>query len=247
MRAVAAVTSGASTWAEPAVTAHRRRRKPRRLPRKGSDPFPTPPNFHSGVPSHVPGQPRQPGSGGSDGNDGTIGTDKSRQSGDSGTGKNRGADSKIAGQRQRSRNRRKNDENGGSDKTKPNSDGDGKSPSGQASRGASDKTVHQPAMQQAPASMTAAGAKTQPKSPAAATKQAILPQEDDVSQSDDRRIDQGTTLATTQVSLSASNNAYRGSNCPFAESFVRRAATRRDCKCCSSLPSVADRAFWAAQ
>lgn len=183
---------------------------------KGSDPFPTPPNFHSGVPSHVPGQPRQPGSGGSDGSDGTIGTDKSRQSGDSGTGKNRGADSKIDGHSgSEAATVERTTKNGGSDKTKQNSDGDGKSPSGQASRGASDKNGSSTGDATSPGKPDGSGRKDAAKVPGSSDEASDLPQEDDVSQSDDRRIDQGTTLATTQVSLSASNNAYRGSSLPI--------------------------------
>lgn len=201
---------------------------------KGGDPFPTPPSFQSGVPPQVQGQPRQRGAdGGGSGGNGDAGSGGSGpgpgQTGSSSAGDGRkngpdGTPSSDPGGKGNQHSTEKNgthnsgtEQSGGAEARDGKGQRDGGKPSGTGPGGTSGKPDGK--------SQDGSGhdGKTPPGKPSEGARSgggpddsSDLPAEDDISQSDDRRVEASAVLATTQVTLSASGNAYRGSSLPIA-------------------------------
>lgn len=168
---------------------------------KGGDPFPSPPNFVSGVPPSVPGQPkrRDRSDGGS-----SASTSSSGRNDESGSGSRSGS-----GEGTKEGVRRKSESVAGSS---PSTNGSPKSAT--ASAGRSEGTDRRASTDGAAASSSTAA---KPDSGTVASllggssDESELQSDDDPGQSEDRRSELGKSLAITQVSLIAASQAYRGS------------------------------------
>ncbi len=186
---------------------------------KGGDPFPTPPSFQSGVPPRVPGQPRQRSSDGS-------GTTDSETSGPApspsqtkdtatGDGKKGGPDPGKSDDPSTGGSRSGRDQSG-SETSQGSATGigprDGAKPNEVSPSGSSQKPDGRIGDGKGPQQPRSDAT----RSPLGSDDSGELPADDDIAQSEDRRLEVSASLATTQVSLSAAGNAYRGSSLPLS-------------------------------
>ena len=152
---------------------------------KGSDPFPSPPSFTSGVPPEVPGQPHRresdSGTSPSSSESNSSSSSGSEPTGTPSSGNASGAGSSKTGKTQI----------------------DGSAEKGGAAGG----TTSKPGRLEA-GSATDSG--TGSRSMSQSREDSDLQIEDDPSQPEDRRSELGHSLATTQVSMQAATQAYRG-------------------------------------
>lgn len=161
---------------------------------KGGDPFPAPPSFISGVPQSVQGQPKRRdrsdgGSGGSgsdtgsrDSNQGQSTTAARTSTSGDGTDKLGTSDRASSGDKVGTSDRASSSDKVGTSDKASSSDKVGKT-----DRGGIGSIL------------------------AATSDDLDTPSDDDPSQSEDRRSEQGKSLAATQVSIIAASQAYRGS------------------------------------
>jgi len=161
---------------------------------KGSDPFPTPPSFQSGIPPQVPGQPRlRDASGGA-----TAAPPTQEKAPDAaGTGTSGSATGNGGTER--------------SSKASSQSGGTGDHVSDATAAKSTDKARDAASDKPRDRSSDQSRDKSSDKSSASRDDSGDLPTEDDVSQPEDQRVELGSPLATTQVTMSASSQAYRGS------------------------------------
>ena len=179
---------------------------------KGSDPFPSPPSFTSGVPPEVPGQPHRRESGSGTGPSSSESNSSSSSSGDP-TGTPNNGSSGRAG-------------SAGSSGSSGSAGSSGSSgSSGNASDAGSGKTGKAQIDGSAEKGGTSGGPTSKPgrvetgstadsgtgsRSMSNSREDSDLQLEDDPSQPEDRRSELGHSLATTQVSMQAASQAYRG-------------------------------------
>ena len=161
---------------------------------KGSDPFPIPPNFYSGVPPQVPGQPRRRDSAPSPASASGDADTSSESKPKSGSGDSPGSGGKQG------------DKVGGKQGDKPVSESGGK-PGGKSDGTSGGTSGGKPGDK--PGDKSDGTSSDKPTS--LRDDGSELPAEDDLSLPEDRRTEIGGTLSITQVSMAASPRAYRGS------------------------------------